>query len=465
MAKQNRSYPAGGSPQRPTPRKSHRSATRQTSYAQPRPTARPSSYGTVGHSKYSDRPGRPSGHPTRRSSGSSYGAAFIVIAAIALVAVGVLVWWTEFRPVQIKVNGNATSVRVHSSVEDLLEQNDYFGATPGKLLSVKDEVLEKDGGSRATVTVNDEKLADGDFAERQIAEGDSLTVEDGADAYEEHEVKTKEIAPDVKMETGGAIQFVSQWGKPGKREVWTGKVSGDTADKGVTEEPVEMVVSSYNANPQEEGKKYIALTFDDGPGKDTPEILDILKEKGVHATFYNLGLNAETYPELSKRVVDEGHELASHTNEHMNLPKQDKKTLRSEITSAADRIEKASGTRPQMIRAPYGAFTKAEWQRAGDLISCNVLWNIDTLDWELPGADAIKNTVVSNAYNGAIVLMHDGGGDRSQDVAALPGMIDALKEDGYTFVTVSELMELDGRFPDVVVKGEVKVPEGSVIPD
>ena len=423
---------------------------------------RPVSYGKVGRSKYSSRPGP--ARPTRRSSGSSYAAAFIVIAALALIAVGGLVWWTQFRPVQIKVNGSAVNVRINSSIEDLLEGNDYFGAKPGRLLSVSDNVLDEQGGSRATVTVNGEGIDGATLAQRTVSEGDEITVENGSDAYEEHDVQAEEIQPSVKMETGGAIQFVSQWGKPGKREVWIGKQSGETADKGVTVEPVEMVISSYNAKPKDDGKKYIALTFDDGPGKDTGKILDILKEKGVHATFYNLGLNAETYPDLCRRVVDEGHELASHTNQHMNLPKQSTDTLRNEITSAADRLEKAGGVRPQMIRAPYGAFTQADWQRSGDLISCNVLWNIDTLDWKRPGAEALTQTVVKQAHNGAIVLMHDGGGDRSQNVEALPGIIDGLKEKGYTFVTVSELMKLDGRFPDAVVKGTVSVPEGCVIP-
>lgn len=265
------------------------------------------------------------------------------------------------------------------------------------------------------------------------------------------------------MEAGGAIQFVSQWGQEGTREIWVGKQSGETADKGVTKKAEDMVVSSLNPSPNN-GKKYVALTFDDGPGKDTQEILDILKEKDVHATFFNLGLNAQNYPDLAKRVVNEGHEMASHTNQHMNLPKQDTETLRNEITSAQERIGAASGVSPQMIRAPYGAFTLKDWQRAGDLISCNVLWNIDTLDWKRPGAATITQTILSEAYNGAIILMHDGGGDRSQDVEALPGIIDGLKEQGYTFVTVTELMELDGCFPDAVVKGEVSVPEGCTIP-
>ena len=91
------------------------------------------------------------------------------------------------------------------------------------------------------------------------------------------------------------------------------------------------------------------------------------------------------------------------------------------------------------FRAPYGAFGEQQWRDAADLIDMNVLWDIDTLDWKRPGAEAIVKTVLDNAHNGAIVLMHDGGGDRSQDIEALPDIIDKLREQGYEFVTVEQL--------------------------
>ena len=166
-----------------------------------------------------------------------------------------------------------------------------------------------------------------------------------------------------------------------------------------------------------------------------------------------------------RAIVDAGCELASHTNAHQNLPTLDRDALRQEITSAADALEQASGVRPQMMRAPYGAFTEVEWARAGDIISTNVLWNIDTLDWERPGAAAITSAVLNGARNGSIVLMHDGGGNRGQDIEALPGIIDGLRERGYTLVTVSELMRLDGRVPEEVIKGTVSLPEGAVMPE
>lgn len=399
-------------------------------------------------------------HPHRQSSQRTpliaAGAALVIVIAAAL-GIGYQFFW---RSVEFSVNGEERTVQINTSVQQLLEDNDYFGVKAGRLLSVGGNVISEDGGDRCAVTFDGEQLEAEDLVEARVVDDSQITVADGADAVEPYKEETVDALPGIQMDGSGAIQFVSQWGKAGKKVVWTGEQSGETVDKEVIEEPVDMVVSALNPKPKG-GKKYIALTFDDGPSGYTDDILAILKEKNAKATFFNLGGNAGA---RSKTVVDNGNQLASHTNQHMNLPTCDRDTLRSEITTAADAIEQASGVRPQMIRAPYGAFTATEWARSADLISCNVLWNIDTLDWKLPGASSITNNVLTNAYNGAIALMHDGGGNRSQDVEALPAIIDGLRVDGYELVTVSELMELDGRFPEDVVNGTVEMPEDAVLP-
>lgn len=390
--------------------------------------------------------------------------AFIALCVLVL-ACGLGIGWMFFwRPVNFTVNNEAKQVRVGTSIESYLADNDYFGAKAGKLLSVGGNTISEDGGDRCSVTRDGDAVAVADLASAKIEDGDSITVTDGADATEEYTEEEVAIAPGITKEAGGAIQYVSQWGKAGKKKVWTGKQSGETVDKEVIEEATQMVVSSRTPSPSD-GGKYIALTFDDGPSGYTQDILNILAEKGVKATFFNLGTQAEGKPDLTKAVVDGGHELASHTNQHQNLPTLGKDDLRNEITSAFDKLSAASGTTTQMIRAPYGAFTDVEWARSADLISCNVLWNIDTLDWKLPGASAITNMVLTHAFNGAIALMHDGGGNRSQDVEALPSIIDSLRAEGYQFVTVSELMKLDGNFPEDVVNGTVKMPDDAVLPD
>ena len=382
--------------------------------------------------------------------------AIVLIAAIGL-GIGYQFFW---RSVDVTVNGQTVSGKIGTGVEQFLADNNYFGVKAGRLLSVGGNVLDEQGGDRFSLISEGEAVSEEELAGMKLSDGLVLTVSDGVDATEEHTEEVVDIMPNITSDGSGAIQFVSQWGKAGKKKVWTGKQSGETVDKETVEAPVDMVVSMYNPKPKGD-KKYIALTFDDGPSAYTKDILAILARYGAKATFFNLGTQVDSD---SRAVVDGGHEMASHTNQHANLPDCDRDSLRTEISSAADAIEGASGYRPQMIRAPYGAFTLTEWARSGDLISCNVLWNIDTLDWKLPGAAAITDAVLSGAYNGAIALMHDGGGNRSQDVEALPGIIEGLQADGYELVTVSELMELDGRFPEDVIDGTVKMPEDAVLP-
>ena len=390
--------------------------------------------------------------------------AAIVAAALAVVLVaGGCLWYFALREVETTINGQQETVRVNSLLRDVLQDNDYFGVTPGNLLSITGNVIDADGGGNVIVTRDGTELTAEELDQARVGGGETFTVADGPDETEASHEETVDAMPQVQMERGGAVQYVSQWGKRGKKIVTVGDTSGETVDKEVVEPATDMVVSSINLSPQ--GESCVALTFDDGPSAYTADILAILKEKGAVATFFNLGTSVASRPEDAKAVVEAGMELASHTNTHENLPDLDRESLRSEISSAFDTIETATGERPRMIRAPYGAFTAAEWGRAGDLISCNVLWNIDTLDWKRPGAQAITNAVLNNVRNGSIVLMHDGGGDRSQDIEALPGIIDGLRERGYKLVTVSELMERDGRVPEDVIAGTVSAPDGVDMPE
>lgn len=402
----------------------------------------------------------------RPEAGESASGKTAVIAAILGVAMlGVALfscYWTMLRPLSVQVNGKDVQVRVGTSAEEFIRDNDYFGAKAGRKLSIGGNVIAEDGGTRYSVAMDGKQMEPRDMEGVNVVDGASFVVSDGVDVTESSSEKTVALEPGIQMESGGAVQFVSQWGRAGKKVVTVGDESGEELDKEVAEPAQDMIIASRNVKPA--GGKYIALTFDDGPSGYTPDILKVLKEKGAKATFYNLGSQEGNYGKYAKQLVEEGHELASHTNAHQYLPNLDANALRAEISSAADAISGAAGIRPQMIRAPYGAFTATEWGRAGDIISCNVLWNVDTLDWKRPGADAIKAAVLNNAFSGAIVLMHDGGGNRQQDVEALPGIIDGLKAAGYELVTVSELLNHDEQFPKEVVEGTVTMPKDAQLP-
>ena len=410
------------------------------------------------------------GNGTGRGPGAGRRRAKIV--AIVLVVLMVLAgagygggwyWYHNLRPYPVLVDGKVVTVRSGDTLAKILSDNAYFGKTPGKLISLTGKVINTTDGEPVGVTLNGAAVAQDALASTRLKEQDEVTLANGGDRTEDHDVKAEAIPHGKKatnIVTGGTIQL-HEPGADGVKETWVGKVSGETVDKGVTKQPVDEQTTAYRPHVPD-GRKVIALTFDDGPSQFTPPMLDLFKEKGVHVTFFNIGTQAAEMKDVVQRMVDEGHQVASHSNTHPNMPKMTTDALRAELTAGFDDLEKA-GVKTRMFRSPYGAFTNADWDRAGDLLSTNVLWDIDTLDWKLPGAQAIHDTVMAQAHNGAIVLMHTGGGNRQQDVDALPSIIDDLKGQGYEFVTVGELMAMDKeqRFPEWAIKGELPPAAGA----
>ena len=187
------------------------------------------------------------------------------------------------------------------------------------------------------------------------------------------------------------------------------------------------------------GKKLVALTFDDGPfPATTNRLLDILREKEVRATFFELGTMASRYPEVTKRVYNEKHELASHTMSHRQLNKISAGEVAAEAGQARDVLRNITGEDPMLMRPPYGAINRIV---AGNVGAPMILWTVDTEDWRSKDAGSVLERARSAAFDGAIILMHDIY-ESTVDGAAM--VIDALREDGYEFVTVSELAKMRG---------------------
>ncbi|MFI9360756.1 polysaccharide deacetylase family protein [Kitasatospora sp. NPDC053057] len=184
------------------------------------------------------------------------------------------------------------------------------------------------------------------------------------------------------------------------------------------------------------GGRTVALTFDDGPGPATGQILDLLAQYHVKATFCEIGQNAAANPALVKRVLAEGHRLCDHSVHHpqpfAKLP-HDKAVY--EVTAAHDMIVKAGGpgTEVSWFRAPGGGFNADNEHIAAGLGMSSLAWSVDPRDWSCPGVPAIVSTVQSQLKPGGVILMHDGGGDRSQTVAALKQLLPWLVAQGYTF--------------------------------
>lgn len=196
------------------------------------------------------------------------------------------------------------------------------------------------------------------------------------------------------------------------------------------------------------GPHQVSITFDDGPDPQwTPKILDLLKEAQVRAAFFIVGVNAERYPALIQRIVAEGHEIGNHTYYHPNLSLAWPEHIRLELNATQLVIQTITGRATTLFRPPYAADTQPSrlselipLQIAQDQDYLNVMENIDPQDWARPGADVILQRIKQQRHDGSIILLHDGGGDRSQTVAALPRILDYLKTRGDTVVPISTLL-------------------------
>lgn len=188
-------------------------------------------------------------------------------------------------------------------------------------------------------------------------------------------------------------------------------------------------------------EKCVALTFDDGPSAYTAELISILSEKRIKATFFVLGINARIQQQTILDLTHAGMEIGNHTWDHKDLTKLSIDEINDQVNRTADLIETITGSRPELVRPPYGAINEAT------AIAINapvVLWNVDPEDWRYQNSEYITSHVVENAKPGAIILAHD---IYETTVKAMPGIIDELQAAGYRFVTVSELVG-EGRLVD-----------------
>jgi peptidoglycan/xylan/chitin deacetylase (PgdA/CDA1 family) len=231
--------------------------------------------------------------------------------------------------------------------------------------------------------------------------------------------------------------------------VWTAQadpVAGEDARPGVSarpaapgarpQAPAVAPVSVDIAHASDRGARGVNITIDDGPDPVwTPQVLRVLRDNGVKATFCMVGTQAEAHPDLVKAVVAAGHRLCDHSVSHDTAMDTRSESYQSrQILDAERMITKASGgVRPQYYRAPGGAFTPYSRQLAASRGMRPLGWNVDTKDFERPGAAAIVATVESRIGSGPTVLFHDAGGDRSQTVAALREVLPRLKQRGYSF--------------------------------
>lgn len=187
-------------------------------------------------------------------------------------------------------------------------------------------------------------------------------------------------------------------------------------------------------------KRQVALTFDDGPSRYTAEVLRILDEYKAKATFFVIGGPSDAHASLIQEQVARGHVVANHTVTHAELATLSRRDQASEIDRQTAAIELFGAPRPRLMRPPYNSWNETTLEILDRRGMMMVLWDVETDDWRRPGADAIVDRTLSGVQPGSIVLFHDGGGDRSQTVEALPRIIEALQADGYELVTVPQML-------------------------
>ena len=378
----------------------------------------------------------------QRSKRAAFIALAVLIASAGVVVAFLYGPYILRLPVTVMLNGQEVQVPLASPVGEIAEEHLDRSDLYGNLLAVDDSILDEYGGEPPIFTLREPGEAAFEAAsDVSITSPVSITVDRGEDVVEniaEEEVDRVEPGPQIRTGSGPIGRVIS--GQPGITMRFYGELSGIEVEVVETQEmrPPEVRFIDVTQNDP----KFFALTFDDGPNPDfTPDLLDLLAASDVSATFFVTGAQVSQHPELARRIVEEGHQIANHSYGHADYRTLSYDALRYDVNKAQDAIEAATGERPTWIRPPYGAVNKDVYTRFITDGLTVALWNIDPQDWLRPGADAIADHTVRHAKPGSVVVLHDGGGERSQTIQATATMIARLQQAGFTLVTMEEMYE------------------------
>jgi peptidoglycan/xylan/chitin deacetylase (PgdA/CDA1 family) len=378
----------------------------------------------------------------RGSKGLGLVASVALVALVALVA-GSVVAVVETRagtraeghvavarPMTVRVNGQPLRFTAREAPDVALwVALQRAGAVPydGVLESAATATVLDPYYDRAVVTVNGVAVS----MDTRLRRHAQIVVDNGTDAVEPTEVRTVTI-PYPNQEKVGQPDWIA--GVEGQAEEVYGAISGEIVSRRVTRDPVPAQQIILPA-PVSAGSS-VFLTFDDGPDPTwTLRVLDVLRAAGVKATFCMVGRYVRAYPDIARRVVADGHTLCNHTDSHARLDTLGAAAIEAEIQNAASSIQAATGVRPSLFRFPYGRTSPTASGIVGRLGLRVLGWTVDPSDYTRPGADTITTRVAQAVKPGSIVLLHDGGGDRSQTVAAISSLITSLRAAGYSFGT------------------------------
>lgn len=347
--------------------------------------------------------------------------------ATILISIMLLSWiagWLRLTAIPVNVNGKKVYVKYGETASDAIKKAG-FKITYGRMLAVDGSVINNRRGKPPLIYFN-EKVVNLDYP---IKTPGSIIYLKGKDSHEpnEHYYEIYEKEP-VVIGRGPFLKLKSIQ-MSGFREVIIGKLSG-------RRKIVELREAKPAVYEKTDGskQKICALTFDDGPSPYTKQILKILDSYGIKATFFLIGKHVEKHPDIARLIAAKGHTIGNHTFSHPPLGKLSSTSIKKEIVRAEEAIFNATGVKPVWFRPPmrsinYEVFYIA--QKSGLRL---VLWDVDPFDWQKPGSSAIYARVIRSVKPNSVILLHDGGGDRSQTISALPAIIEALQRKGYVFV-------------------------------
>jgi peptidoglycan/xylan/chitin deacetylase (PgdA/CDA1 family) len=363
------------------------------------------------------------GQRTRWLQRGAIAAAVLAFASVAHVV---------YSTVPVTVEGRPVVARAGQSFAEVVEK--HASILPGDLVSAADSriVLQERAGEPPVVLVDGEAVP----ASATVSAGDSIVAFPGADAVEPLVTETLTVEAQPRTIGKGTVEKVLVPGTPGIEQLTVGAISRSVIATDVVVDPEPGLVRLVP-----EGRKVVALTFDDGPWpKHTEAVLKILEDRDVPATFFMVGLRVKRSPGLAREVAEAGHAIGNHTYGHRNLADATAKDVRTTVGGANRMIRRATGVTPVWFRAPWGQLSADGRKELKRMKMRPALWTVDPQDWR-PGmtADEIARATIKAARPGAVILLHDGGGDRTQTVKALPKIIDGLRARGYEFVTLEEM--------------------------
>jgi len=353
----------------------------------------------------------------------------LLVAVITLIGIEVF-FYSAHAKIPIKIN-NENYITKEKTVGDALRKVGFKPET-GNLLSHDGEIVLNGLGEEPTIYLDGSRVKESSL----ISRGSRIEMVQGRNLREVIKERTLEITPRTIIEGSGPFVVVKRPGSPGEIREYYLEDSGLIVKKEIVSKPKPTILKRGKINP----KRMAALTFDDGPLLPyTKQIVDILKSYDVPATFFVVGTQVQKYPATIKYMKDQGFDIENHSLTHSRLDDKDQAVVENEIQVSHDLILAKTGESPRWFRPPFGRLNGLLGEAVTRRGYSIALWSVDPMDWQAESVDSIIQTMMLQVRPGAIVLLHDGGGNRQVTVAALPKIIEHLRSAGYSIVTLDQL--------------------------